>query len=194
MTAVDGARTGGWAGLRHTLNTRHHKTALTLFGLIVVAHWAEHLVQAFQIYALGWPRPAAGGVLGLAFPWLVTSEWLHYAYAIVMLVGLVVLRHGFSGRARRWWDAAMWIQFWHHIEHLLLLLQALTGSYLLGAAVPTSVAQLIFPRVELHLFYNTIVTLPMIVAMVLHRRGHHAPGAPDACTCAAPRRLVDAGS
>ena len=36
--------------------------------------------------------------------------------------------------------------------------------------MPTSIAQLVFPRVELHLFYNTIVTIPMVVAMFYHLR------------------------
>jgi hypothetical protein len=167
-----------------SLNTRGHKIALNVFLLVVIAHWVEHLVQAFQIYVLGWTRPQAGGALGLAFPWLVKSEWLHYGYAIVMLVGFVVLRHGFTGRSRRWWDAAMWIQVWHHFEHLLLLLQALTGVYLLGKAVPTSIAQLVFPRVELHLFYNGIVFIPMMVAMVLHLRPTTEERAQMRCTCA----------
>jgi hypothetical protein len=26
---------------------------------VVLAHWAEHLVQAYQIWVLGMPRPAA---------------------------------------------------------------------------------------------------------------------------------------
>ncbi|MBW4721809.1 hypothetical protein [Saccharothrix obliqua] len=162
------------------LNLRWHRLALFGYLVIVLGHWAEHITQAIQIYALDWPRPAAGGVLGLVFPWLVTSEWLHYGYAVVMLVGFVVLRHGFSGSARRWWDTALWIQVWHHFEHLLLLLQALTGAYLLGAVQPTSIAQLVFPRVELHLFYNAIVFAPMVVAMVLHRRRHSS----DMCSCA----------
>ena len=44
------------------------------FMVIVLAHWAEHLAQAFQIYGLGWPVPEARGVLGVFFPWLITSE------------------------------------------------------------------------------------------------------------------------
>lgn len=179
-----GERPTLWSRLRAVhaaLNGRYHTAALTVYGVIVAAHWAEHLVQAVQIYVLGWPRPQAGGVLGLAFPWLVTSEWLHYGYAILMLAAFVLLRAGFTGRARTWWDAALWIQAWHHVEHLLLLVQASTGVYLAGAAVPTSIAQLVVPRVELHLFYNTIVTVPMVVAMVLHRRDP-AP-ATATCTC-----------
>ncbi|GAB1511502.1 hypothetical protein [Actinophytocola sp. KF-1] len=165
------------------LNTRYHKATLMVFMVVVLAHWAEHLAQAFQIYVLGWPRPQAGGVLGLFYPWLVKSEWLHYGFAVVMLVGFVTLRHGFTGRSRTWWNAAMWIQVWHHFEHFLLLVQALTGAYLLGAKVPTSIAQLAFPRVELHLFYNAIVFVPMVVAMLYHRREEQVEAGPLRCSC-----------
>ncbi|HYO16717.1 MAG TPA: hypothetical protein VE685_26265, partial [Thermoanaerobaculia bacterium] len=65
------------------LNSVWHERALQLFMVVVLAHWAEHLAQAFQIYALGWSNPEARGVLGLWFPWLVSSEVLHYAYALV---------------------------------------------------------------------------------------------------------------
>jgi len=180
-TAADTKR---WTGPGGLLNTRYHKAALAIFMVVVIGHWAEHIVQAIQIYALHWPRPQAGGVLGLAFPWLVTSEWLHYGYAVVMLVGFVLLRHGFVGRGRTWWNAALWIQVWHHFEHLLLLAQAATGAYLMGKAVPTSIAQLVFPRVELHLFYNAIVFVPMVVAMVYHSRPRSAEAELMRCSCA----------
>jgi hypothetical protein len=138
------------------LNTRHHRAALSVFLVVVLAHWAEHLVQAYQIWVLGHPRPQARGILGQVFPWLVTSEWLHYGYALVMLAGLFLLRPGFRGRARTWWTVALLIQFWHHIEHLLLLIQAQTGHNFFGGKVPTSVLQIFLPRVELHLFYNSV--------------------------------------
>jgi hypothetical protein len=175
-----------WLGQDGLLNTRYHKTALMIYTAVVLAHWAEHLTQAVQVYILHWPRPAAGGALGLLFPVLVTSEWLHYGYAIVMMVAFIVLRHGFTGMARTWWNAAMWIQIWHHFEHLLLLVQAMTGSFLLGAKVPTSIAQLVFPRVELHLFYNTIVFIPMVVAVVRHLWPRPEEHALTRCSCAKP--------
>jgi hypothetical protein len=169
--------------LRPTLNSRYHRPALLLFLAVVVAHWAEHLVQAFQIWGLGWTPAQARGVLGMPFPWLVTEEWLHYGYAVVMLAGLIVLRPGFTGAARTWWTAALLIQVWHHFEHLLLLLQAMLGTTFFGSPTPVSIAQLLVPRVELHLFYNGIVFLPMVVAMYLHRR----PGPDDyarmSCSC-----------
>lgn len=167
------------------LNGPRHSVALAVFLVIVLAHWAEHLAQAVQIYALGWPLPEARGVLGLPFPWLVTEEWMHYGYALVMLAGLILLRPGFTGRSRTWWNASLAIQAWHHFEHLILLIQALTGSHLAGKAAPTSIVQLIVPRVELHLFYNAIVFLPMVVAMYLHRHPNALERSAAPCGCAA---------
>ena len=90
-------------GMIDRLNGVWHKPALLTFTAIVLAHWAEHLTQAFQIYVLKWPIPKALGFLGLFYPWLVKSEVLHYLYALVMLVGIWVFRKGFKGRARMWW-------------------------------------------------------------------------------------------
>ncbi|MBL6279656.1 hypothetical protein JMF97_26220 [Micromonospora fiedleri] len=170
-------------GVIGAINEAHHRAVLGLYMVIVLAHWAEHLVQAYQIWVLGWARPQARGVLGMPFPWLVSSEWLHYGYAIVMLIGLFALRPGFVGRARTWWTIALAIQFWHHIEHLFLLLQVQAGFLLPGTSVPTSFAQLLIPRVELHLFYNSIVFLPMIVAMYLHLRPNEQELQLQRCNC-----------
>ena len=166
------------------LNTEWHETALRTFMVIVLAHWAEHLAQAFQIYALGWPVPESRGVLGQFFPWVVKSETLHYGYALVMLVGLFALRKGFTGvQERRWWTIALAIQFFHHIEHGLLQMQAIAGQNLFDRPVPTSLVQLWVPRVELHLFYNTIVFIPMVIAMYYHLFPPETAAAPT-CSCA----------
>lgn len=173
------------------LNSERHRLALGIFMAVVLAHWAEHVVQAVQIWVLGIPRHAAGGVLGSVMPWLVHSEALHYGYALVMLVGLIALRPGFVGRARTWWTVALVIQVWHHFEHLLLLGQVVTGTNLAGRPVPTSVLQLAVPRVELHLFYNAVVFVPMVVAMILHRRPSAGERAVARCQCAQPVLVRD---
>jgi len=173
------------------INGRYHRTALTVFMAIVLAHWAEHLVQAYQVWVLDRPRPASRGVLGQVFPWLATSEWLHYWYAIVMLGGMLLLRPGFAGRARTWWTVALVIQFWHHIEHVLLLIQAQTDTFFFGGSVPTSVAQVIIPRVELHLFYNSIVFIPMVIAVYLHFRPNERELRATSCTCGRRDRVHD---
>jgi hypothetical protein len=167
------------------LNGRYHEIALRAFMVIVLAHWGEHLFQAFQIYVLGWPVPKALGMLGMIYPWLIRSEVLHYAYALVMLVGIWMLRPGFTGVSdRRWWNIALVIQFWHHIEHLLLIGQAAIGRNLLDRPVPTSILQIWLPRVELHLFYNTIVFVPMIIGMYYHLFPPAGERATVQCSCA----------
>lgn len=166
------------------VNGRRHRGTLLIFVAIVLAHWAEHVLQAMQIWAFGWPRPEALGALGLLSPWLVSSEWLHYGYAIVMLLGLWMLRSGFVGRSKTWWMIAFWIQFWHHIEHLILTLQAQVGANLFGSPVPISIVQLVIPRPELHLVYNTIVTIPMAVAMIYHLRPSARELEMMSCSCA----------
>ena len=167
------------------LNRGWHERALQIYMAIVLAHWAEHLFQALQIYVLGWPVPESRGVVGFFFPWVIKSEMLHYGYALVMLVGLFLLRPGFTGiQERRWWTVALAIQFFHHIEHAILQTQAILGQNLFGLPVPTSLVQLWVPRVELHLFYNTIVFVPMMIAMYYHMFPTSRDAAAQQCTCA----------
>jgi len=172
------------------INTSWHKAALYWFMAVVLAHWAEHIAQAWQVWMLKWPRHHAGGALGYWFPWLVHSEVLHYVYALAMLIGLIMLRKGFTGTARTWWDVSLAIQLWHHFEHALLLGQAMTHRYLFGATVPTSIIQTIVPRIELHLFYNTIVFIPMVIGMYYHVFPPARDIGRSACRCALYRPAV----
>ncbi|HVW79236.1 MAG TPA: hypothetical protein VHB45_16595 [Alloacidobacterium sp.] len=166
------------------LNTKWHERALQAFMFIVLAHWGEHLAQAYQIWVMGWPASKANGILGLWYPELIKSETLHYGYALVMLIGLWILRKGFTGRSYTWWMISFWIQFWHHIEHLLLIGQATFHHNLFGKPVPCSIIQLIIPRVQLHLFYNSIVFIPMVIAMYYHILPPEGETPSANCTCA----------
>src|ERR1700685_4863918 len=102
------------AGFFEKLNTSWHERGLQVFMFIVLAHWAEHLVQAYQIYVMGWPRPKALGLVGLWYPWLIQTETLHYGYALVMLIGIWVLRKGFTGVAYTWWMGAVLVSIFFH--------------------------------------------------------------------------------
>ncbi|MBK7641517.1 MAG: hypothetical protein IPJ19_00465 [Planctomycetes bacterium] len=166
------------------LNSTWHEKANWFFAAIVIGHWGEHLLQAYQIYVMGMPRPQALGMLGMVWPWLVKSESLHYGYALVMLIGLWLLRKGFVGRSHTWWMISFWIQFWHHIEHALLQGQVLFQHNLFGKPVPTSIVQLIIPRVELHLFYNSVVFVPMVIAMYYHLLPNKEERSQMKCACA----------
>ncbi|MBI1310775.1 hypothetical protein GC176_05655 [bacterium] len=180
--------TGPQMSLMGKLNGPWHKYSLWLYTAVVLAHWGEHLAQTAQIYLLHWPIPESRGVLGLWVPWLVKSELLHYAYALVMLVAFWGLRTGFVGRSHTWWMIAFWIQFWHHIEHALLQGQAVFHHNLFGAPVPMSILQLVIPRVELHLFYNTAVTIPMVIAMFYHMFPTPGEESHHNCSCSWHRR------
>lgn len=169
ITAKSTLKPTPWSNLYEKLNSVWHEKGLWIYAFIVIMHWIEHLVQAFQIFVMGWARPEAKGFLGLYFPALVASEALHFGYAVFMLAGLFLFRPGFFGRSMVWWNITLIIQGWHFVEHALLQYQAIAGTYLFGGAVPTSLLQIWIPRVELHLIYNAAVTLPMIVAMLYHR-------------------------
>ena len=168
--------------LLDVMNGPAHERLLNLYMVVVLLHWMEHIVQAYQIFVLGWARPDAGGVFGLFLPWLLKTELLHWGYAVFMLAGLFILLPGFAGRSRIWWMVSLAIQTWHFIEHSLLQSQAILGTTWFGSTVPSSLVQIWVPRVELHLFYNAAVFLPMVIAMYYHMYPpqHEAP---IACTC-----------
>ena len=175
-------------GFLDKLNGRWHERALWVYLVIVIVHWVEHLFQAAQIWVLNMPRPEALGALGYVFPWLVKSEVMHFTYAVLMFIGLVLLRPGFHGSAKTWWTVSLAIQGWHLVEHTLLQLQALAGTNLFGSPVPTSILQQVVPRPELHLLYNLAVFVPMVVAMYQHTRPSQADV--NQCTCASPSMQV----
>jgi hypothetical protein len=195
VVPIGGLASGRGVSLSERLNTRWHERALQIFMVIVLFHWVEHIVQACQVFLLHWPRQMAMGLLGTYYPWLMKTETLHYGFAVVMLAGLWVLRNGFTGRSHTWWMVAFWIQFWHHIEHGLLFYQALSGHYLFGGKVPTSIGQIWIPRIELHLFYNFIVFTPMVIAMYYHMYPPATEVPSIACTCARHRdRAIQAAA
>ena len=166
------------------LNSRWHEPALWLYMVVVFAHWLEHIVQAYQVFVLAWARPDAGGILGLWFPALASSEILHFTYNLFLLGGLWLLRPAFRGRGRLFWTVALLLQGWHFLEHLLLQLQWLSGYYLFGASVQTSILQLWLPRVELHFLYNSLVFLPMVAGLFYHFYPRSAGAERAPCSCA----------
>lgn len=174
-------------GVVKRLNTTWHERALWIFMAIVIAHWAEHIIQSAQIWMLDMPRPEALGGLGFVFPILVSSEALHFGYAVVMFGGLVLLRPGFHGASRKWWNASLGLQGWHLVEHTVLWAQVIVGANLFGSPVRTSLLQPFILRVELHLIYNLVVFVPMVVGMWLHTRVTEDAG--NLCSCAVPKEV-----
>jgi len=182
------------SGFVTSLNTRYHKLSLQVLMVIVLVHWAEHIVQAYQVWVLHWPRAMSMGLMGMFYPWLMKTETLHYGFALIMLIGLWILRKGFVGTSYKWWMISFWIQFWHHFEHFLLFYQANTHHYFFGGTVPTSIGQIWIPRIELHLIYNTLVFIPMVVAMYYHVFPPTRDAVKMVCACAHHREPVAAAA
>ncbi|MFW6096999.1 MAG: hypothetical protein ACOC9Z_02935 [Chloroflexota bacterium] len=165
------------------INKDWHEPALWLYMVVVFGHWLEHIIQAYQVFILGWARPDAGGVLGLWFPALASSELLHFAYNLLLFVGLWALRPAFRGRSRLFWNVALALQGWHFVEHLLLQLQWLSGYYLFGASQQMGIGQLWLPRVELHFLYNSIVFIPMVLGLFYHLYPPQSGSGRAPCSC-----------
>lgn len=140
---------------------------LKLFNLIILSHLAEHIAQMIQVHLLHWQRVDSLGILGLWKPMLVRSEWLHYGHALFMLLGIYPMLHW-----NRWLYVTFVLAFLHHLEHMQLLLQAITHHYFWGAVKPVTFPELFIPRIELHFAYNIIVAVPMFIGIYLWRRQH----------------------
>jgi hypothetical protein len=87
---------------------------------------------------------------------------------------------------------SFWIQFWHHFEHFILFYQAQTQRFWFGGTVPTSIGQIWIPRIELHLIYNMLVFIPMVVAMFYHVYPPARETVKAMCTCARHRARLAA--
>lgn len=168
MIAAKTTSLHGFGLLVERLNSKWHRRALRLYMFVVLAHWMEHIFQAYQYYVLGMSRQHALGAMGMVWPVLVSSEVLHFGYALFMLVGLLLIWPGFTGRSRSWWNFSIGVQTWHFLEHLLLQIQIIVHQNFFGGTAPTSLLQIWFPRLELHLFYNSAVFVPMVIAIYYH--------------------------
>lgn len=146
--------------------TKQFRNYLNIFLLIVYLHLFEHIAQMFQLYILHWPKSQCLGLIGLIWPWLIHSEYLHYGHALFMLVGIYYLTKYMYNKQSLWWmNLTLYLAFYHHFEHLLLLIQSISHMYLFDKTIPTSLGQLFIPRIELHFIYNLMVGIPMMIAL-----------------------------
>lgn len=152
------------------LSERWFRRLLILYLVLIVGHFAEHVLQLIQAAVLSWPRAEAGGLLGLWTPQLLTNESLHFSYNLMQLVGLLVLSYHVTGRARTWWRIAIAVQLWHFFEHFLLQSQWLTGIFFFNAAKQMGIGELFVPRLELHFMYNALVFVPTMIGVYFYVR------------------------
>jgi hypothetical protein len=135
-------------------------TAVVIQGL----HDMEHIVQSYQVFFMGVPRPVAGGLLGSVFDFPV----VHFLYNILFFLALiwaVAWAYGLGG-FRTFDKVGMWalliaagVQSYHAVEHILQITQeAATGT-----ARPPGAIGLVGDNIVAHLILNTFVfVLPLI--------------------------------
>lgn len=169
---------------------------MKLFGGLMIAHWLEHLFQAYQVYVQHLDRACALGMLGMKYPWLVRTESLHFGFAILTVFGFWYAGQDYfeNWTATEAWAAGFFVSIWHLCEHTVLFAQAATHHNLFGRSVPFSVLQFVFPRIELHLFYNSVVTILMVAALLIERQQPRYSVEPDWCDeCHASQMVLPNG-
>jgi hypothetical protein len=81
------------------------------------------------------------------------------------------------------------VQSWHLLEHSLLIFQRTSYHFFFGASEPTSIAQLLIPRVELHFIYNGVVFCAIVIALLLHTYPPRGEAIRSRCGCARATEL-----
>lgn len=140
-------------------------------ALTQTGHVGEHVAQVTQLRVLGLSGEHAHGVFGA-----LDVEWVHFVWNAWVLVAVALLLVPF--RANPWLWLTLPLAAWHLVEHVVLLvaylgtgvvgspgLLAMGGS--LGGGLPLA-------RPELHLVYNLVETLPLLVGLgwQWRRAGH----------------------
>jgi hypothetical protein len=128
----------------------------------------------------GGPIPTGVGV-ARDLPRRLNGEWHR---AVLRLFMVVVLGHWAEHLAQAvqiyvlgwpvpeargvlglWYPRLIKSELLHYLYALVMLVGLWTLRDGFGSPVPSSILQLVVPRVELHLFSNTVVFIPMVVGM-----------------------------
>lgn len=131
-------------------------TALAVGLAIQTFHMGEHFVQVFRVHFDG--VPSRGGIVGS----VVDTEWVHFAYNLAVLIGLVAV---IAARFRGWLPrgradigdallaAATLMQSYHVVEHSVKVTQHLVT----GAKVNPGILGSSIDLVWLHFVINLAV-------------------------------------
>ena len=166
------------------INGPWHGRALIVLFAPILFHMFEHAVQAVQVFLLDVERADALGLLGIWMAELIRGETVHFSFAAYTMAAILLAGGPAVGMARRFGIMALAVQGWHLFEHTLLIFQRTTDSFFFGASEPTSLAQLLVPRVELHFAYNGVVFAGIVIALLLHAYPPRGERERSSCRCA----------
>ncbi len=138
------------------------------FYLIVAAtqtgHVLEHVVQIAQLRVLHVPGSHAHGIFGQ-----LDIEWVHFAWNSWILIAVVALLIGRP--ASRWLWLALPLAAWHLLEHVVLIrtflatgLEGSPGLLAMGGLIGNGLP---IARPELHLIYNLVETVPLLIGLAV---------------------------
>jgi hypothetical protein len=148
-------------------------TALLLVGIAVQTfHMLEHIVQLYRVRMDG--LPSRGALVGS----LVDTEWVHFVYNALVVVGLGMLlllrRRGWNPpghnlvRGDRLILAAALFQSYHVVEHSLKVAQHVVT----GAKVNPGILGNHFDLVLLHFGLNAAIYAAFIAGAIVYLRPH----------------------
>ncbi|MBK6434310.1 MAG: hypothetical protein WAW03_05850 [Anaerolineae bacterium] len=141
---------------------------ITLTSTLVIQlfHNVEHVIQMFQKYA--WHLNRFPGLLGLRFDF----ELVHFLYSLALWVALLATIILYRRNPGIWRESqaaalalqfALWFQGYHVLEHSVRIWQ----YFGLGMLSPTpGILGNFFPILELHFWFNSIVTTALIIAYI----------------------------
>jgi hypothetical protein len=144
-------------------------------GVVVVQgiHIVEHVIQLYQVFVLGIPDDDALGLLGYAFRFQGTEEWLHLAFNAAYLAALYLLvrplRDLVPDAVPLWAFAvflggAVGLESWHMVEHGVIIGRVVANG---GCPCP-GIGDVALGTTDtvLHFFYNAITYAALLVPYV----------------------------
>ncbi len=180
--------------MRETSWTYRHYGWLALFYVLVLTqsgHVIEHVAQIVQIHILGLPLKEARGIFGA-----LDIEWVHFIWNSWVLIAVVLLLTRF--RDNRWLWATLVLAGWHELEHVVIMYRYLTtgvagtpGLLSHGGAIAGGTPLI---RPDLHMLYNVIETVPLVVAFFVELRRSYDLWLARALPSASAQELAEASA
>ena len=134
------------------------KAGLSAALIVQSAHMVEHVAQVIQKFILR--QPESHGLLGAIFDF----EWVHFVYNTSLEVTLVLIfiwcRRASAHQLPRSLRAAVWLQGYHVVEHVVKMFQYYVG----GVEAPKGILGFVFPVIWLHFWINLIVLVLIVGA------------------------------
>lgn len=173
--------------------TYRHFGWLALFGVMAFVqtlHFTEHVIEVVQVHVFHDPLSKALAIFGS-----FNVEWVHFTGDTALTIGTLLLLTRY--RYNPWLYVAVVFQIAHQAEHSYLIfnhvfMNVVTGAPGLlaspGGAIGGGVG---LNRPDLHLIYNTLYTVPFVLALVYQLRRVYDSALDEAFVGVSPDELLE---